>query len=140
MILAGRLAIVAMAAAAMLTVIATTAGVAVEAHPIAKVVVAQIGWLGYATLSIGIVAYGIRILATYPFSEWGIRVIAVVKVTDALWDAWLIGHRPVAVSAAIDVEFPTMVVISVVALVSLLVVVEPGDSFTLPSATYLEYS
>lgn len=117
------LAIAATALAAGLTIVAVRVlGPGAEAHPVTLVAAEHFGWIGYLTLSILLLAVGLRLLAVLPAAEWGTRVIAVTKVADATRDAWLVAHHPGIQLASIDSAIPSLLAIAAAAGVALLVV------------------
>lgn len=117
------LAIVATALAAGLTMVAVRVlGPGVEAHPVTRVVAAHLGWAGYMAVSILAIGVGLRILAIFPYAEWGVRTIAMVKVTDATRDAWLVAQHPAIRFEAIGEVLPALVTIVAAAGLALLIV------------------
>ena len=120
---AAPLAIVATAVAAGLTIVAVrTLGPAAEAHPVTRVVATQIGWVGYLSLSIVLVALGLRVLAILPFAEWGVRIVALAKAVDALRDAWLVAHHPTVNVGTIGDARPAFLAFAAAATIGLLIV------------------
>lgn len=112
--LAASLAIIATGVAAGLTIVAVhVLGESVEAHPITRFAVTQVGWFGYVALSLAAVTVGIKLLALFPFAEWGIRFVALAKLVDATRDAWLVAGHPAIGLGAVGEVSTTLVAIGV---------------------------
>lgn len=117
------LAIVAAALAAGLTIVAVRAlGPGVEAHPVTRLLAEHLGWIGCLTLSIVALGVGIRLLASLPSAEWGIRTVAAVKVADAVRDALLVATHPAVRHDAVGEALPALVAILGAGAVALVIV------------------
>lgn len=120
---AAPLAIVATALAAGLTVVAVRAlGPGVEAHPITRVAAVNLGWTWYLSLSIVALGVGLRLLAAFPFAEWGVRAVALAKSVDAIRDAWIVTTHPAIRVGSIETLLPSVLALAGAAAVALLIV------------------